>query len=356
MKRILISTAILGTLIACNSAKEWEVKGKIEHSDDVKMLVQASENGRWYTLDTVGLKSDGSFDYKHPATGFPDIYRLTVDGKSIYFPIDSTETVIIESDAKSFDSGYKLYGSSAAEMLMNVDNLILERSKAGGENSDSLLKRELGGMIIGDPAGIVSYYIINRQVNGKRLFDPQNKRDNRIIGAVANAFSEKRPNDPRTGYLAGIYLSNKKSKGAPADTIVAATISYFDLDLSDNKGIEHKLSDVVNGNKVVILNFTSYQSDGSTALNVLLADAYNKYHSKGLEIYQVSMDNDDFQWKQSAKNLPWVTVYNPPTQGLTLANKYNIQGLPTTYIFSNGELVDRVDDPTKLDSQVARYL
>lgn len=355
MKHILISAAILGTLTACNSEKSWEVKGQIDNSSDSKMLVQASENGRWYTLDTIEIKSDGTFAYKHTPSGYPDIYRLTLDGKSIYFPIDSVESVTVNSDAKTFDSEYTLSGSSAAEMLMNVDRLIMSKAKSGETKSDSLLKRELGGMIIGDPAGIVSYYIINRQLNGKRLFDPSNKSDNRIIGAVANAFNEKRPSDPRTGYLTTIYLSNK-SKGAPTDTIVATTMSYFDLDLSDNKGVEHKLSEVVNGNKVVILNFTSYQSDGSTALNVLLADTYRKYHNQGVEIYQVSMDNDEFQWKQSAKNLPWVTVYNPPTQGFTLANKYNILGLPTTYLFSDGELVERVEDLTKLDSQVARYL
>ena len=355
MRNILITAAILGTLTACNSEKKWEIKGHINKSSDSKMLVQASENGYWYTLDTINIKADGSFEYKHAPAGYPDIYRLTLDGKSIYFPIDSIETVIVESDAKTFDSDYKLSGSSDAEMLMAVDNLIKSNAATGNAKSDSLLKRELGGMIIGDPSGIVAYYIINKQLNGKSLFDPRNKSDNRIIGAVANAFNEKRPNDPRTGYLAGIYLSNR-SNGAPSDTIVANTMSYFDLELSDNKGVEHKLSDIVNGNKVVILNFTSYLAEGSTALNVLLADTYKKYHNQGLEIYQVSMDNDEFQWKQSAKNLPWVTVYNPPTQGFTLINKYNILGLPTTYIFVNGELVDRIIDLSKLDNEVAKRI
>lgn len=355
MRNILITAAILGTLTTCNSEKKWEIKGHINNSSDSKMLVQASENGYWYTLDTINIKADGSFEYKHAPAGYPDIYRLTLDGKSIYFPIDSIETVIVESDAKTFDSDYKLSGSSDAEMLMAVDNLIKSNAATGNAKSDSLLKRELGGMIISDPSGIVAYYIINKQLNGKSLFDPRNKSDNRIIGAVANAFNEKRPNDPRTGYLAGIYLSNR-SNGAPSDTIVANTMSYFDLELSDNKGVEHKLSDIVNGNKVVILNFTSYLAEGSTALNVLLADTYKKYHNQGLEIYQVSMDNDEFQWKQSAKNLPWVTVYNPPTQGFTLINKYNILGLPTTYIFVNGELVDRIIDLSKLDNEVAKRI
>ena len=35
---------------------------------------------------------------------------------------------------------------------------------------------------------------------------------------------------------------------------------------------------------------------------------------------------------------------------------YNVGTLPTTYIIANGELVERVDDITKLDSAVAPYL
>lgn len=64
----------------------------------------------------------------------------------------------------------------------------------------------------------------------------------------------------------------------------------------------------------------------------------------------------NFNGNNRLKNLPWVTVYNPPTQGFTLANKYNIQGLPTTYIFANGELADRITDLSSLDNQVAKRL
>ena len=83
---------------------------------------------------------------------------------------------------------------------------------------------------------------------------------------------------------------------------------------------------------------------------------YEKRHNQGLEIYQVAVDNDEFQWKQSARNLPWITVYNPPSTGSQILLNYNVSTLPTTYIIANGELVERVDDITKLDSAVAPYL
>ena len=36
--------------------------------------------------------------------------------------------------------------------------------------------------------------------------------------------------------------------------------------------------------------------------------------------------------------------------------RYNVTALPATFIINNGELVERIDDPTRIASSVARYL
>ena len=363
MKNNILFTVLVAACLftACKSNDNWSVKGCAENAPETTLLVQASDNGRWFTLDSVKTDSEGNFQYSRDKALYPDIYRITVDGKSVYFPIDSTETVTVNFNADDVDGTYDISGSTAADMLMAVALRIRQIANEKGVDAvagDSLLKRELGGMIIGDPAGIVSYYIINKQVNGNRLFNPVNRSDNRIIGAVANAYTQFRPNDPRTKYLRAIFLANRplSTKNTSGDTIQATEIKYFDIDLMDHKGISHKLSEAVNDNKVVILSFTIYQADGSTPYNVALADAYSKYRDNGLEIYQVALDNDEFQWKQSAKNLPWITVYNPPTANASTLQCYNVRTLPTTYIIANGELAERVTDMSKLNSAVASYL
>ncbi len=363
MKNNILFTVLIaaGLLTSCKGSDSWSVKGCVENAPETMLLVQASDNGRWFTLDSVKTDSKGNFSYSRDKALYPDIYRITVDDKSVYFPIDSTETVTVNFNADDVDATYDISGSTAADMLMAVDRRIRQVAKEKGVDAvagDSLLKRELGGMIIGDPAGIVSYYIINKQINGTRLFNPANRADNRIIGAVANAYTQFRPDDPRAKYLRALFLANRplNTRSASGDTIKATEITYFDIDLMDHKGIPHKLSDAVNGNKVVVLSFTVYQADGSTPYNVALADAYGKYHDRGLEIYQVALDNDEFQWKQSAKNLPWITVYNPPTANASTLQCYNVRTLPTTYIIANGELAERVTDLSKLNSSVASYL
>ena len=89
----------------------------------------------------------------------------------------------------------------------------------------------------------------------------------------------------------------------------------------------------------------------------MLADVYRKYKAQGLEIFQVGIDTEEFQWRQSAVNLPWITVYDPlGVESRNLAS-YNVTQVPLTYIIDRkGEIVERVTDITDLDSKVAKYM
>ncbi|MDE5745600.1 MAG: DUF4369 domain-containing protein [Paramuribaculum sp.] len=356
--KCLCSAAVLA-FAGCSGSNEWKVSGQIEGADGQTMVLEASSNGRWFPIDSVKLAGAGDFKFSHEAAGYPDIYRLRLGDKSLYFPIDSIESVTVLSKASAFDTEYTLTGSESAEMLMHVDKRVREaiaKNGLGGIQSDTLLKRELGGMMLGDPAGIVSYYIINKKVGGVSLYNPENKVDNRIIGAVANAFDQYRPNDPRTEYLRKLFLSNRRTANGTIATIEAPEVSLFDIDLYDNKGLKHSLNKVAEDNKVVLLSFTVYGAEASPAYNIVLNQVYDKYSKSGLEIYQVALDEDEYQWKQSAKNLPWVTVYNSPADGVATLSNYNVQILPTTYIIVNGELVDRIADPAQIGATVAKYL
>jgi alkyl hydroperoxide reductase subunit AhpC len=189
------------------------------------------------------------------------------------------------------------------------------------------------------------------------LFDPTDKFDNRIYGAVAQRFASIRPNDPRTQYLTTIFLQGKaKINPSLVKTreIEAETTGIIDIERYDNKGKLHKLSDVAGKGKVTVLSFTQYGIEASPAYNVILNKVYQSYHSQGLEIYQLSFDDEEVTWKQTAKNLPWISVWNANTDGLDVLVKYNISALPTTFIIDrNGDIVARVDDPNKLEAKVA---
>ncbi len=354
--RIISAAAIAAAILTgCDSSQRWTVNGTVADADGSTLMLEAPGRAGWYVMDSVRLLGNGSFSMSQPALQYPEVFRLTLDGRQIYFPVDSSETVTVTTSAAGFGSDYTLAGSVSAEMLAGVDKRV--RQAAAGE--DSLLKRDLSDILISDPSSIVAYYIVRKQIDGRPLFDPSRSADLRMIGAVANAYDQYRHDDPRTAQLKDIFLSNKRvSVGAtsPRDTIYAAEVDLFDIKLYDKKGIEQSLIDVASKNKAVILNYTLYTADASPALNLQLAKAYDRFHDRGLEIYQVAADPDEYAWRQSAANLPWLTVYQTPVSPASNLLNYNVTVLPATFLIVNGEIRERIDDPAKIADAVAKVL
>lgn len=353
----MAATLALGS--CSGSGSKWQVKGHIEGASDTTAVVLEGHNqGYWYTIDTIRPSKDGDFKYAHDAQEFPDIYRLRVGESSLYFPIDSIETVSVEASLPDLGRNHSLSGSAQAETLAQVDSLLnASQARLGlqGLLADADVKRQLGQLILKDPSGIVAYYIVSKSIDGRPLFNPAAKIDNRYIGAVANAFNERRPNDPRTNYLTGLFMANRQRK-LPA-SVEAKTIGAFDIKLFDPDGKEQSLLDIAAGGKVVLLSFTSYAAEWSPAFNVELNRLYSKYKDRGFEIYQVSTDTNDYIWKQAARNLPWVTVINNLATGGENLRNYNVTVVPTTFVINRqGELVERVLSVEDLDRAVSAHL
>lgn len=358
---IAISAVVATMLWNCGGNNTWTIKGTIEGADSTTLSLEAPGVNGWYVVDSVVLDADGDFEFTQSAVGFPEIFRLNANNRKVYFPVDSIETVEFNGYASAIDSAFTLAGSSSAKMMMSIEQKVAAVMAKGGEKAlatDSLLKRELSQMILGDNVGLISYYIINKRVGNTSIFDVNNKKDLRIIGAVANKFSQQRPNDPRTASLKQLFLENRRvSTVGEGDTIQVAQTALFDIKLYDNKGTMHSLKDVAAKGKVTILNFTIYASDQSPAFNVLLNKIYEANKAAGLEIYQVSVDDSESLWKESAENLPWITVYNSKTDGAKNLLNYNVTMLPTSFIINGkGELVERVDDARELEKAVKKYL
>lgn len=361
LKSLILPLAAVMALSSC-SEKKWSAEGTITGGAGKTIKVEASNGvGGWYAIDEVAIASDGTFKVAGLPFGHPELLRLSVDGQSIYLPIDSIESVSVSADAKNIASSARLSGSSTAEKLQEVNDMIAKAIAANGEDAASLnqdLKRSLAEVILRDPSDIVAYYLVFHRVGNNLLFSPEDKSDLRIIGAVANAYTQNRPSDPRTQLLKDLYLSNRKiANNAPSDTLVAQEVKFPEIILMDETGKTRSLSDVAGNGKVVLLSFTIYSADWSSALNVELNKLYAANKGAGFEIYQIGYDGDEFAWKQSAKNLPWITVYNAPKVGDKVLIDYNVDQLPALFILNRqGDLVERVDQLNRLSAAVGRYL
>ncbi|MDE6270254.1 MAG: DUF4369 domain-containing protein [Muribaculaceae bacterium] len=362
MKRILIPAMAL--LAACTpGSKGWSVDGTVKDGEGRRMAIEAFNAGNWYVVDSVTIGSNGTFSYKAETPApFADVYRLNLDGRCIYFPVDSIDAIKIDADTAAFSSNYTLSGSQAAEKIQAIDRLIAETVATRGEInalSDSTLKAKLSDIAINDTTCIAAYYIINKNIAGRPLFDLTQRRDLGVVGAVAQRFADHRPDDVRTKWLSAIFL-NARRQLFPSNTGLTMEVEesgLIDIVRFDNKGQRQSLAEVAGKGVPTVLSFTSYELESSPAYNIILADLQKRYTPERLQIYQIAFDTDEVEWKQKADNLPWITVWNSPVDGSDVLMKYNIGALPIAYVINKqGILTERITDPEKLAAAVAKVM
>lgn len=368
MKKIIIAAGAALMLASCSQNKGWKVEGRVEGASDKDTLyVEEAVYDNWHAVDTIALAS-GEFQYAAPeAAGAPSVYRLRLGDRCIYFPVDSIETVTISANKARFDRGYHLAGSRTAAGFMRVDSLVnaaVDSQGVDGALANKQLKRELNVMVNQDSTCLLSYYIVGKTVEGKPLYNLSDKDDLRVLANAANNFARLRPSDPRAGQLTRRWTEARKALGqaGPGVAVNAAIVNRppVKIQYHDMQGNLHDFDKIADRGGVTVLNFTRYDGANSQANTVALNDVYQQYKGQGLEIYQIGYDPDEHEWRRSAKNMPWIAVYAPANDDNQVLVSYNVDpiyGNPVSFVFNRkGELVERVTDPSKLATAVAKVL
>lgn len=365
---------------ACNNSSDFIVKGVVAGADGQLMYLENVGISNVVTLDSIKLAPGGKFKFTEKRPEYPDFYRLRLNNQLINFAVDSTETISFVADAGTFATSYSVEGSENSKAIKAITLAQLDANQA-----ISRLRKEYEDKMISDttyrmkvlaaadaykevarkyiysaPMSTAAYFALFQQIDGWLFFDLYDRKDVKAYGAVATSYNHTYPESPRSKHLYNLTLQSMKVLRAqrPVDysNVETKEISFLDIELPDVRGEVVKLSTVAPG-KVVLINFTAYQTEWSPALNMALGELYTKYHDQELEIYQVSLDSDFHFWRNGASNLPWVTVHDPQSVYSQVAGLYNVKQLPALFILDRkGNLVKRVEDVKKLEADVKAVL
>ncbi|MBQ7823922.1 MAG: DUF4369 domain-containing protein [Bacteroidaceae bacterium] len=379
MKRILFFVSIV--LLVCSCAKEkngFTVQGKIENAAGDTLYIESLSLLGVGKLDSVTIKKDGSYSFELPATQYPEFYRLRLGQSAINFVIDSTETIGISSDKANFSTAYTIEGSAQNEKIKDIalEGKSLKQKLDEYEQQlnakaidkaayDSAVitavndyKKVVSPIIFEDLKSPVAYFGLFQRVNSLLVYDPYEKSDNRFYGAVANAYNIHYPESDRTKQLSALALESMKSlrqKGIDSDKL--KEVSYIDIKLEDRNGKEIALSSIVGKKKAILIDFIAFDAAYAPNYTALLLNLYKKYADKGLEIYQVSLDEDENLWKVTSEKLPWISVRDPKTIHSVYALQYNVEILPSFFLMDEkGNIVKRNSEMEGLENEIKKLL
>lgn len=373
---------VAGAVISCKNNRTFTVKGNITQAEDSVLYIEAFQAEGMQKLDSITLGKDGDFSFSVDApVNEPELYRLRVSNQFLTFSVDSTETITIKADYPTMATNYTVEGSENCakikELAVKQINLqstidkILKSSLPDTDANDSVMhilenyKEDiLKNYIYKEPMKTYAYYALFQNINiGNsvlRVFDPRNVDDVKAFGAVATSWEQNYPESNKGKALHEMALQgivNKKQaetaeQGLVVDADKVTQTEIIDLNLLDNKGVRRSLTSLKG--KVVLLDFHLFAADGSQERILELRELYNKYHDRGLEIYQVSLDDNEHFWKMQTDALPWISVKGDGSANVYL---YDIDSLPVDYIINrSNQLVMGPREIKNLEADVARLL
>lgn len=353
---VAVAAASLCMALASCGEDRFSIEGEVAGAEGKSMVLEKSDfHGRWIPVDSVKIGSSGRFSIKADAPASPEIYRLSLGDRFIYLPVDSVETLTVTSSGADFGTEFVVSGTPQAERMAAFEK---ELQSLAATDSASLadFKRNVYSRYIRDGQGsIVSYYVLTKFFDGKPLYDPYDAEDARYYAAVATQFENYRPGDPHGQMVKEVSLQAMRARNSAKGkkTVIKANeLRVLDIDLPDENGRNVRLSDVVGKGKPVVVVFSMMNTPESPAFNRSLAGIYES-RKGAVEFYHVSFDQGQYEWREAAANLPWITVLDPNGTASTTVSDYNLGSLPAVFIYdAAGDLVDR---PSSLDD-LARKL
>lgn len=380
-RRLLLALCLILLTSSCKDNKQlFSIAGHITGAEGKTLYLEQVGLSQSTVLDSVVLQS-GEYRFQHTDAPYPEFYRLRLKNQLINFGIDSIKNIRIDSELNSFATAYQLDENDSDNQKIKKLSLLQMQAKkeytaltlqfdskeltpeAYREKAYRIInhyKNTAKEYIQSDFKALSAYFALFQQINSFLIFNPENKEDNKLYGALANTWNAYYPESPRARQLKNLYLRAKADlKEKEVEPLVLNEVdgkTFFDISLPDVNNKEIRMSEACAG-KVTLIDFTAYSSEQSPGHNRLLAEIYQRYQPQGLEIYQVSLDADSHLWKNAAFNLPWICVLDPESINSKVALTYNITELPSTFIMNKeGQIVSRIINYSELEKELLEYL
>ncbi len=381
-KKVLLILLAVVALHSCKRGDVFKIEGQLEAAEGETLYLEQRGLAGIVKLDSVVLKGDGRFAMEQLAPPNPEFYQLRIGQQVALFAVDSTETLRVTANGSNLYHSFKVADSPANDRLRRVDERTMQVTNAIEElraqyeakeiddnafveQFESLLKEykeEVSKVILGNPTSAAAYYAVFQKIGDYLVFDPYDKRDYAMFGAVATSWSRYYPETERTKHLYDFAMNalrarkQQEHQNALLETIPVVEVPGLpDIELKGVNGERMSLSSLKG--KVVLLDFVVYNAEFSPGHNMRLNTLYSRYKAKGMEIYQVSFDPDEHFWKTSAANLPWITVRDPGAMNATLLSTYNVSVIPTAFVINReGDVVKRVEDYEQLVAVIEKVL
>ena len=367
MKKSFAIMVALGLLCSCGGERVT-IEGEFAACPNQSVVLEGVGANGAIEGDTLATTNDnGQFRLRISLpNNESSFYNLRCAERTIPLILSKGERVVVNSVPGLID-GYTVSGSKESELVREVKNIM----RFGVAKLDSLaaiyektsakalqktindeykkvyldIKRSQIEFIVTHAGQLAAIYALNQQIPGDvSLFGGKN--DIVYFRLVADEVAKNYPNSP---YLAGLnaaideYDRAVEFNNLIEEALAAEPANFPEIEISDMYGKKQSLTEVQKG-KVLLLDFWTVGDDNAPFRNAELKELYAKYHDKGFEIYQVSVDTSKPAWVEivQRQKLPWISVCDFKGAGSPAVQLFGIASVPQNLLFDReGNIVAR---------------
>jgi peroxiredoxin len=362
MKKIVFLIAFSFTIFSCSKVADGEylITGNAKGVPNGKMVVLKKKNdyGIVVNVDSTKVK-DGKFELKGKVKE-PSMFALFI--KDLQQPIP----FILET----------------GEIEVKVDKDSIWKSEIGGTYNNEEFQK------FNTKINTVQKRLVDYQnKNFQKLMEAQQKKDNMAIENLKKGYNDiqkemddfmvKYPEENTEAFISLLLLEGQFNSPKFNLDNFKKTFNKLGSSLKSTKigkGIQAKLKAIENNNKIkpeaaligkmapdfsgktpqgtvvslqqslgkiTIIDFWASWCGPCRKENPNVVALYNEFHSKGLNIVGVSLDDDSDKWNDAiAKDkITWTQVSNLQGWKDPIAQLYKVEQIPTTFILDGSGII-----------------
>ena len=365
----LVTILAVVLTLACTAEKEpvaFSIFGEVKNPRSGKIILTQNEDinkKKVKYITEIKLDTDGKFLEEFDLE--PHIYTLDFYGeKKVTLAIDKGQNISIEADGNdlsnlkvsgSADTGkLEAYEEFRKESLNRLVVSVRDRLKATGDYNNTgsekagadeienyeKHKDELNDFVSKKMGDSIAIYSTSLRWDGEKNFS--------LFEALVNNF-EKKHGDIE------IAKRLKEKVALLKATSVGGKASTIELPDKEGKLIAMDPSKA----KLTLVDFWASWCGPCRRESKTLSTLYEKYRSKGFEIYGVSLDDDKEKWLEASEKdkRVWTDVSNQKAFKTPAALEYSVTALPAKFLIdSEGKIVAKNLSGKDLEEKLEKLL
>jgi thiol-disulfide isomerase/thioredoxin len=365
--KYLLALFTISILFACGSSNSenedlennFHIEGKIIGAANSPVKIEAQSQTGVITVAETTTNSAGEYviDGNIPGMG---IYSMTVgsdERNALAITLEKNDRAVINASLQTFAIQPSISGTKWAKPLMTYMRLFNQFAQ---DQMDKTMKETdldkqielfetlrkplvafVSKQMTADPSNpvniILSSVLMPTQETGLANWDPENLV---VLKKMASAYQQQHADSPITNMLVD-QIGMIEAQYTAFQQYESGELTAPEITLPNPQGQSLSLSNLKG--KVVLIDFWASWCAPCRKENPNVVRMYQKYRSKGFEVFSVSLDQDPAAWKSAIKNdgLIWPNHVSDLMGWQTpLVQQYGFQSIPYTVLVNrDGKIV-----------------